>query len=141
MRSIQPTAFEVSPDGGACCLVGGYCASSDRYHFPLQHCCPYSGATDVARVELSDRATLWGWTTVTAAPPGYSGPVPYGFGVVELTQGTGTGLRIVTRIAAGTADAFERLEFGTAMRLAAEPVATRDDGETIVAWTFVPEPA
>ena len=32
---------------------------------------------------------------MTAAPPGYNGPVPYGFGVVELD---GIGLRVVGRL-------------------------------------------
>ena len=27
------------------------------------------------------------WTAVTTAPPGYEGPVPYGFGVVETSDG------------------------------------------------------
>ncbi len=38
---------------------------------------------------------LWLWTAVTSAPPGYAGPVPYGFGVVELD---GVGLRVVGRL-------------------------------------------
>ena len=35
------------------------------------------------------------WTAVTAAPPGYTGAVPFGFGVVELTRER---LRVVTRL-------------------------------------------
>ena len=136
MRSIQPDVFLVDPDG-SCRLVGGYCGSSGRHHFPFQDCCPYSGATDVERVELTDRATLWGWTTVTAAPPGYSGPVPYGFGVVELAGGTGAGLRVITRITVGE-QASGDLDFGMPMRLLPEVVATGDDGEPVVAWAFAP---
>jgi uncharacterized OB-fold protein len=46
--------------------------------------CPYTGADDVEPVELPDTGSLWLWTAVTAAPPGYSGPVPYGLGIVKL---------------------------------------------------------
>ena len=75
--------FELRDDG-TITLIGGYSPTSGQYHFPLLDTCPYSGATDVERVLLSRDATLWAWTAVTAAPPGYEGPVPYGFGVVEL---------------------------------------------------------
>ncbi len=50
-------------------LIGGRCAACGRHHFPAADVCPYCGAADVARVELSDSGTLWGWTAVTAAPP------------------------------------------------------------------------
>ncbi len=73
---------EVSP--GAIALVGGFSASSGKHHFPLAEVCPYTGADDVERVLLPTTGSLWLWTVVTAAPPGYSGPVPYGLGVVAL---------------------------------------------------------
>ena len=127
-RSIQPELFEVRSDG-SCVLVGGYCASSGRYHFPLQDCCPYTGATDIERVELSTTGSLWGWTAVTAAPPGYDGPVPYGFGVVELA---GQGLRVITRLSEADPSA---LTFGDAMTLVVEIVGADDDGD-VVSWAF-----
>src|SRR5205814_5184655 len=57
--------------------------------------CSSDLATDVERVTLSRDAVLWAWTAVTAAPPGYEGAVPYGFGVVELVR---EHLRVVTRL-------------------------------------------
>jgi uncharacterized OB-fold protein len=48
----------------------------------------------VEPTELSTTGTLWSWTAVTAAPPGYEGEVPFGFGVVELPEG----IRVVTRL-------------------------------------------
>jgi uncharacterized OB-fold protein len=76
-------------------LVGGFSPSSGRYHFPLASRCPYTGAGDVERVLLPDTGRLWLWTAVTSAPPGYDGPVPYGFGVVALD---GIDLRVVGRL-------------------------------------------
>ena len=91
---IHEGLFETTGDGSIA-LIGGYSPTSAKFHFPLLDTCPYSGATDVERVLLSRDGTLWAWTAVTAAPPGYEGPVPYGFGVVELTHER---LRIVTRL-------------------------------------------
>jgi uncharacterized protein len=120
-----------APGGGR--LVGGYSPTSGRHHFPLLGTCPYSGAADVERVELSTEGTLWGWTAVTAAPPGYRGAVPYGFGVVELPAER---LRVITRL---TEPDPSRLRFGQPMRLRVVPLHTADDGSTVVTYAFAPE--
>jgi uncharacterized OB-fold protein len=116
--------FELD-DTGAITLIGGFSPTSGRYHFPLLDTCPYSGATDVERVLLSRDGTLWAWTAVTAAPPGYEGPVPYGFGVVELTR---EALRIVTRLREGDP---AQLTYGQAMTLVPDELP---DG--VVTWAF-----
>jgi uncharacterized OB-fold protein len=116
--------FELNGDG-AITLIGGYSATSGKFHFPLLDTCPYSGATDVERVLLSRDATLWAWTAVTAAPPGYEGPVPYGFGVVELTREQ---LRVVTRLRAS--DPAE-LSYGQKMTLVADELPGG-----VVTWAF-----
>jgi uncharacterized OB-fold protein len=113
-------------------LVGGFSPTSGRHHFPLSQLCPYTGADDVERVLLSDRGTLWGWTTVTVAPPGYRGEVPYGFGIVELTEER---LLVVSRL---TEADPANLSLGTPMRLVADTVFTDDDGDHVVTWAFAP---
>jgi uncharacterized OB-fold protein len=123
-HAIHDGLFELWEDG-TITLVGGYSATSEKYHFPLLDTCPYSGATDVERVLLSRDATLWAWTAVTVAPPGYTGPVPYGFGVVELLRER---LRIITRLR--EADPA-RLAFGRAMTLVTDELP---DG--MVTWAF-----
>ena len=127
VRSIAPNAFRVAPSPT---LLGGYSPTSCQFHFPRQPVCPYTGADDVRAVELSRDATLWGWTAITAAPPGYAGPVPYGFGVVELVHEQ---LRIVTRL---TQSDPTQLAFGDAMTLVAETIATDDDGTAVAMWAF-----
>jgi len=128
MRAISDGLFEVHDDG-TIALVGGYSPTSDRYHFPRLDTCPYTGATDIETVTLSADATLWLWTAVTAAPPGYRGPVPFGFGVVELER---EHLRVITRL---TEPDPERLIFGQPMRLVADTLPDEND-EPVITWAF-----
>ena len=130
-RPVAPDLFELADDGGLT-LLGGYSPSSRLHHFPQMATCPYTGADDVEPARLPDRGTLWAWTAVTAAPPGYTGPVPFGFGVVELTGG----LRVVTRITEADPAA---LTFAMPMRLVADVIAVDDDGTEVVAWAFTAE--
>jgi len=123
-RPIHDGLFELHPDGSID-LVGGYSPTSGRYHYPQLDTCPYSGATDVERVVLSRRGTLWAWTAVTAPPPGYEGTVPYGFGVVELTK---EALRIITRLREPDPG---RLAFGQPMELVADELPGG-----VITWAF-----
>jgi uncharacterized OB-fold protein len=127
-RAISSGLFELHDDG-TITLVGGFSPTSKRYHFPRLDSCPYTGATDVETVELSSDATLWAWTAVTAAPPGYAGPVPFGFGVVELVHEQ---LRVITRL---TEPDPGNLAFGQPMRLVADALPG-EDGEPVVTWAF-----
>jgi uncharacterized OB-fold protein len=130
-RVVHEGLVEHRADGGIR-LVGGYSPSAGRWHFPLLDTCPYTGARDVERVSLSPDATLWAWTAVTAAPPGYRGAVPFGFGVVELVAER---LRVVTRL---TEADPTRLAFGDPMVLVADVLHTDDDGVDVVTWAFAP---
>jgi len=127
---VHAGLFDETPDGPR--LVGGYSPTSGRFHFPLLSTCPYSGATDVTRVLLSPHGALWGWTAVTAAPPGYQGNVPFGFGVVELAENA---LRVVTRLTVADPSA---LVFGQPMELVIDTLTTDDNGDAIVTWAFAP---
>jgi uncharacterized OB-fold protein len=114
-------------DGEDVRLIGGYSPTSGHHHFPLSPVCPYTGADDVERVTLPSTGVLWAWTAVTTPPPGYDGPIPYGFGVVELD---GIGLRVVGRL---TESDPASLRDGQPMRVVAEPV--NDD---LTVWAFTP---
>jgi len=128
-RAISDGLFELHDDG-TIALVGGYSPTSRRFHFPRLDSCPYSGATDVETVTLSTEGTLWAWTAVTAAPPGYTGAVPFGFGVVELTHEQ---LRVITRL---TEPDPANLEYGQSMRLVADTLPGEDGA--VVTWAFEP---
>jgi uncharacterized OB-fold protein len=124
----EPGAWLVRDAGGDVSLLGGRSPTSGRHHFPPAALCPYSGAEDVEVVALPRRGSLWAWTAVTSAPPGYEGPVPYGFGIVELD---GIGLRVVGRLTEGDPSA---LRYGQPMILTTEELPSGR-----VVWTFSPE--
>ena len=130
-RPVTDGLFTTAADGSIA-LVGGYSPSSAKYHFPRLPACPYTGADDVETVELGRDATLWGWTAVTAAPPGYEGAVPYGFGVVELTNER---LRVITRL---TEPDPAKLSYGQPMHLVADVLHTDGDGTDVVTYAFAP---
>lgn len=136
MTGLPGAAGMLVEDGAGIRLLGGACRGCGHPHFPAAETCPYCGSADVATTTLSTRGTLWSWTAVTAAPPGYRGAVPYGFGVVELPEG----LRLITRLT--VADPAS-LSLGQPMELVAEVLPHDDDSgghgpSEVVTWTFAP---
>jgi uncharacterized OB-fold protein len=83
--------------------------------------------TDVA---LSDSGTLWLWTTVTTAPPGYLGDVPFGFGIVALPEG----VRVITRLSVPDDSYVD----GLPMHLQIVPLRETDNGDAVETWEFAP---
>jgi len=111
------------PDG----LIGGECATCGRRHFPHSIRCPWCGSDEVSTVTLSTTGTLWAWTAVNTAAPGYEGPVPYGFGVVELPEDR---LRVITRLSEPDPSALRQ---GMAMRFTTVAVTA-----ATTTWCFEP---
>jgi uncharacterized OB-fold protein len=110
-------------------LLGSRCASCGGVSFPRADICPYCATEGIEAVELSDSGALWAWTAVTAAPPGYQGPVPFGFGVVELPEG----IRVLSLLAESDPAA---LAMGRQMRLVTVVVGRDDDGTDVVSYAF-----
>ena len=132
-RPVTDGLFTTGADGSIT-LLGGYSPTSAKFHFPRLPACPYTGADDVEAVALSSDATLWGWTAVTAPPPGYEGVIPYGFGVVELVHER---LRVVTRL---TEPDPAKLSFGQPMHLVPDVLHTAEGGIDVVTYAFAPGP-
>ncbi len=112
-------------------LIGGRCGACGRHHFPRAATCPYCSSPDPKDAALSATGTLWGWTAVTTAPPGYRGEAPFGFGVVELPEG----IRVVTRLTEADPG---RLAFGMPVRFATVPLHSNEPGEAVVTYAFGP---
>lgn len=125
-RAVYDGLYQSDPPA----LLGSRCDDCTRHAFPRSSTCPYCGSERVTEVTLSSQGTLWGWTTVTAAPPGYHGDVPFGFGIVELPEG----LRVITRLAAPNDD----YAYGLPMHLQIVPLHVAEDGTQIETWEFAP---
>lgn len=111
-------------------LLAARCSACDALQFPRASTCSQCSGDAVDDVTLDGRGTLWGWTAVNAPPPGYLGDVPFGFGVVELTDG----LRVITRLS----HPIDGFAFGMPMAMRLAPLHETDDGETVVTYEFTP---
>lgn len=110
-------------------LIGARCGGCGRINFPAQTICPYCSADGCESVALSTRGELQLCTTVVNRPPGYEGPLPFGFGVVELPEG----IRLITRVTHP-----ERVRPGQPVRLTLEPLFTDVEGREVVTYAFEP---
>lgn len=128
--SAQPEGLSLfrREAGSGVRLLAGRCSSCGRLDFPRPTLCAYCRHTEIEPAPVGPEATLWAWTSVSVAPPGYEGPVPFGFGVVEVVGE----LRIVTRI---TEADPSRLTLGEPGRLVAETLGP----DEAVVWTFEPD--
>lgn len=127
---IHESLYHLTPDGSPR-LVGGRCRECGENHFPPVSSCPYCSSDEVDEVELSERGTLWSFTSVLRPPPGYRGSVPYGFGVVELPEG----LRVVTRL---TEARLDRLAIGDEMQLVLDELHTDENDRVVQTYAFAP---
>src|SRR5262245_50816424 len=126
--AIREGLFTVSGES-APCLLGGHCSRCRRLNFPAQTLCPYCSTDGCDTVPLSPRGVVEVCTTVINRPPGYEGPLPFGFGVVELPEG----IRLISRMAQP-----ERCRAGTPVRLILEPLCTDAEGREVVTYAFEP---
>jgi uncharacterized OB-fold protein len=118
-------------DGEVPALLGSRCTVCGAHHFPRHDTCPYCSTEDPVPTELAGPGTLWAWTAVTSAPPGYQGEIPYGLGVVELPEG----IRVIARLTEGDPGA---LVSGQAMQLRIVPLHRDAEGRDVVTFAFAP---
>jgi uncharacterized OB-fold protein len=112
-------------------LLASRCARCGSILFPRADSCTYCAGEGTDPVELVGPGTLWAWTAVTAAPPGYEGDVPFGVGIVELAEG----VRVITRLTESDPAA---LAAGQAMALCVVPLHRNDQGDDVVTYAFGP---
>jgi uncharacterized protein len=129
-RAIAPGLFVADADEPR--LVGATCQVCDKPHFPRGPVCPYCAADACVDTRFGPSGRLSLFTVVTNRPPGYRGPVPYGFGVVELPGG----LLVISRL---TEHRLDHLHPGLSVRLVIEPLFTDEDEHPVLAWAFRPE--
>ena len=126
-RPIAPGLFVV--DDAEPRLLVGRCESCGDLHFPAVETCPYCGRYAIPTA-IGPCGTLRLFTVIQTAPPGYRGPVPYGFGVVEIDT---TGLCVLSRL---DESSLAGLRPGLPLRLRIAPLFTDPDGCDVLSWSF-----
>ncbi|OLP03897.1 DNA-binding protein [Mycolicibacterium porcinum] len=122
-------------------LIGSHCTDCTATAFPAQPRCPKCSGGNTEQVHLPRRGTVIAWTT-QGFPPGapYKGPtgknfVPFGVGLVELTDDTGPVLRVEARL---TENDPAKLQFGMDVELTMIPFTTDEEGNEVVTFAFQP---
>ncbi|UUU28703.1 OB-fold domain-containing protein [Streptomyces sp. CA-210063] len=117
-------------------LIGSECVACGLISFPAAADCVRCASQESRQRLLSDRGTLWTYTTQNFRPPSppYDGPdafEPYAVGYIELPGE----LLVEARL---TEPDPEKLKVGQDMRLTLVPYAVRDDGTEVVTFAFTP---
>jgi uncharacterized OB-fold protein len=126
---IHPGLFTLPDDPRGPRLLAARCAACGKYHFPAATTCPYCSGAECTVDAIGAHGTLYLHTVVQARPPGYRGPLPYGFGIVELPEG----LRVVSRL---TEARLEELRPGLPLTLEIAPLFTNDAGDEVLSFAY-----
>jgi uncharacterized protein len=132
-RPIANGLFDTLPEGPR--LRAARCGACARLHFPASATCPYCGSDASTPTLVGPEGRLRLFTVVANRPPGYRGPLPYGFGVVELD---GVDLQVITRL---TQSDLARLRPGLPVTLVIEPLFTDEEGTAVASYAFAPAAA
>jgi len=132
-RPITGGLFETTQDGPY--LRAARCGTCDKLQFPAAPTCPYCGGDRTTPTLVGPAGVLRLFTVVANRPPGYRGPLPYGFGVVELH---GTDLEVIARL---TQADPARLRPGLPVTLVIEALCEDDDGTPVLTYAFAPAEA
>ncbi|HEY1972242.1 MAG TPA: OB-fold domain-containing protein [Pseudonocardia sp.] len=101
-------------------LLGACCRACGRLSFPAtSRWCPYCRADAPEVRPLPTTGTVYSYTIVRVPVPGYTGPTPYGLGLVELA-----GIRVASTL---VADPLESLSVGATVRFCLLDVGTPED--------------
>ena len=123
-----------SSSGKGAYLIGGKCRLCSQVHFPKEDSCPKCGGKSVEKVALSRRGKVYQATVFKhhRPSPGYDGPIPYAYGMVELPEGAG----ILAPFTECSLD--EPLKVGTEVELVVEKFGEDAEGNNIIAFKFRP---
>jgi uncharacterized OB-fold protein len=113
---VQEGLFRLCPPR----LLGMCCRACGQVSFPAAMWCPYCRSSELQSRWLSITGLIFSYTIVRVPVPGYTGPVPYGLGVVELPDGIRVNSVLV-------ADPLESLSVGARVRFRLLDVGTAQE--------------
>jgi uncharacterized OB-fold protein len=117
-------------------LCGSRCQNCGEVFLGKASACGNCAADKLSHLEFSNQATLWSYTVIRYQPPGdYKGSVdpyvPYVLGLVELPEG----IRILAPLTERDTD---KIKIDMPLKLVVAPLYTDDDGNEVVAFSYMP---
>jgi hypothetical protein len=113
----------------ATALLGARCRGCGELSFPVRLFCALCGERDPQPEALATLGTVYSYTVVHFAPPGYLDAVPYAVGIVELPER----IRVTATL---IANPLTRLKIGAAVRFRPVRVRTDDDEQLSFAYSL-----
>jgi uncharacterized OB-fold protein len=129
--SINEKLFKLPPPGEEPRLTGVKCRSCGELFFPKRTKCIKCFAEDMEEIRLSQRGKVYSYTIVHHATPGYTGPLPYAVGAIELPGG----IVILSPLAQCQLD---QLKIGMDVELILEKLYEDDNGNEVISYKFRP---
>ena len=131
LTSIDPQRLRLSDDGLSGALVGFQCLDCGVRVFGPATFCQSCTSDNLSPVEFETEGTLFSYTVVRVPPSGWTGPVPYVLGEVELAEGP--------HVLAEVVDAdIPSLKVGMGMELAVATVPEHPKGDGMAAYKWRP---
>ena len=129
--SIDPQRLKLSEDGLPGALVGFQCLDCGVRVFGPATFCQSCTSDNLSPMEFGARGTLFSYTVVRVPPPGWTGPVPYVLGEVELAEGP----HVLAEVVDGD---MASLKVGMSMELTVTPVPDHPKGEGMAVYKWRP---
>ena len=129
--SINEKLFKLPESGKETFLVGVKCKNCGEVFFPIRSRCINCFGEDMEEVALSKKGKIYTYTIVHNATPGYTGPVPYAVGAIELPEG-------IVILSPLTQSDFSKLKVGMNVELVFEKLFTNEDGQDVISFKFKP---
>jgi len=129
--SINEKLFKLPSSGEEPCLTGVKCKSCGELFFPKRMKCIKCFAEEMEEVALSKRGKVYTYTMVHHATPGYTGPLPYAVGAIELPGG-------IVILSPLTQCDFDKLKIGLDVELVLEKLYDDDNGNEVISYKFRP---
>lgn len=129
--SINEKLFKLPAPGEEPYLSGVKCRSCGELFFPKRTRCIHCFAEKMEEVALSKKGKVYTYTIVHNATPGYTGPVPYAVGAVELQEG-------IVILSPLTQCNLDELKIGMDVELVLEKLYDDENGNEVISYKFRP---
>ena len=129
--SINEKLFKLPSPEEESHLTGVKCRSCGELFFPKRTKCIKCFAEEMEEVALGKKGKVYTYTIVHHATPGYTGPLPYAVGAVELPGG-------IVVLSLLTQCHLDQLKIGMDVELVLEKLYEDEKGNEVISYKFRP---